>query len=152
MNGHWKSFPYLITTRYIARAPPFHSYSYWGSGRSNNLRLYMEWMVGPMNVTFFRKKSQCRGNEVKDLEMRSSSIIQISVLIKVRLRRRTWMKKEEAMWLRRQRVECWGHKSRGADSPQKPEEAESEFSSRVPRGSRALLCLELLAFKVEVRV
>ena len=36
-------------------------------------------------------------NEVKDLEMRSSSIIQISVLIKVRLRRRTWMKKEEAM-------------------------------------------------------
>ena len=71
MNGHWKSFPYLITTRYIARAPPFHSYSYWGSGRSNNLRLYMEWMVGPMNVTFFRKKSQCRGNEVKDLEMRS---------------------------------------------------------------------------------
>ena len=24
-----------------------------------------------MNVTFFRKKSHCRGNEVKDLEMRS---------------------------------------------------------------------------------
>ena len=38
-----------------------------------------------------------RCNEVKDLEMRSSPIIQISVLIKVRLRGRTWMKEEEAM-------------------------------------------------------
>jgi len=40
-------------------------------GRITCLRLYVEWMVGPMNVIFFLKKSHCRGNEVKDLEMRS---------------------------------------------------------------------------------
>ena len=40
-------------------------------GRITRLRLYVEWMVGPMNVIFFLKKSHCRGNEVKDLEMRS---------------------------------------------------------------------------------
>ena len=44
-----------------------------------------------------------------------------------------------------------GHKSRDADSHQKLKEAENGFSSRVPRGSGALLRLELLAFKEEVR-